>query len=59
MSLPLATEAEIWRWYLARRALGTFKTKARELKLTPTQISECIYKYRCMHGEYTRKRGRK
>jgi hypothetical protein len=36
-------QAEIWAWHQARKALGTFKTKAREYGVSPAAISEYIH----------------
>ena len=33
---------ELWAWYLAKKALGTFKSKARELGVSPSSISEFV-----------------
>jgi hypothetical protein len=56
--LSPTAELELWAWYQARKALGTFKTKARELGVVPTTISESIYRLRVRNGETIRKRDR-
>lgn len=34
---------EIWAWYQARKALGTYKSKAKEYGVTPSALSEFIW----------------
>lgn len=52
-------EIEIAAWYRAKKALGTFKTKAREMGVSPSAISECVLRMRERERLYVRKRDRK
>jgi hypothetical protein len=52
-------EIEIAAWYRAKKALGTHKTKAREMGVTPSAISQCVLRMREREKLYVRKRARK
>ena len=48
-------EIDIVAWYRAKKALGTFKTKAREMGVSPSAISECVFRLRVRDRLYVRK----
>lgn len=50
---------EVIAWYKAKRMIGTYKTKAREMNVTPSALSECIYQWREREGGYVRARKRR
>lgn len=45
-------------WYKAKRALGTYKTKAREMGITPQALAQCIFNMRVAERDYITKRKR-
>lgn len=49
-------EIDAIAWYKAKRALGTFKTKAREMGLNPSTLSEFIFRWKYSEGHYKRRR---
>lgn len=57
--LTHAQRREVWAWYQLKRSIGTYKTKARELGVTPSAISEAVFSLRVEHGEYVRARDRR
>jgi DNA-binding MarR family transcriptional regulator len=58
MKLTPLQRVEVMAWYKARKALGTFKSKAREMGVTPQTITACVFSMREQEREYVRKRDR-
>ena len=58
MKLSAFQRVEVIAWYKAKQALGTFKTKAREMGVTPQAIAACVLAMRQQEREYIRKRDR-
>lgn len=43
-------EVEIWAWWRARHALGSFKTKAAEMEISEALLKDYVIRLRREHG---------